>query len=100
MISACCRKRSRIAVAEGTSPSNNPHSSIGRLEVIRVERFWWRRTTSSRRISALLGGKCFMPPRTARGYDDPASGRCDPPNQFLITRQRDWEGHEQAQRVP
>ena len=34
---------------------------MGRLEVSSVERFWWRRTMSSKRASALLGGKCFIP---------------------------------------
>ena len=39
MISAWCRKRSRIAVAEGTSPRSLPQSSSGRLLVMIVERF-------------------------------------------------------------
>jgi hypothetical protein len=38
MISAWCRKRSRMVVAEGTSPRSLPQSSSGRLEVIIVDR--------------------------------------------------------------
>jgi hypothetical protein len=38
MMSAWCRKRSRIAVADGMSPISLPQSSKGRLLVIIVER--------------------------------------------------------------
>ena len=51
MMVACCRKRSRIAVAAGTSPINLAQSSSGRLLVIIVERFSWRRMMISSRHS-------------------------------------------------
>lgn len=60
-ISAPSSNRSRIAVAAGTSPSRAPHSSMGRLLVISVERLRCRRTMISTNASAPLGGKLFMP---------------------------------------
>ena len=60
-ISAPSSNRSRIAVAAGTSPSRAPHSSMGRLLIISVERLRCRRTMFSSNASAPLGGKLFMP---------------------------------------
>ena len=44
-----------------TSLSSLPHSSIGRLEVIMVERFSYRRMMISRRISPLFCGRILSP---------------------------------------
>jgi hypothetical protein len=51
MTSAWCRKRSRMAVAAGTSPINFPQSSKGRFEVMIVERVSYRRMMISNRYS-------------------------------------------------
>ena len=48
-----------MAVAAGTSPSSCPHSSIGRLEVMRVERFWCRRTISFQQRLCAFGREVF-----------------------------------------
>ena len=61
IISAWCRNRSRIAVADGTSPISLPQSSSGRLEVIIVDLVSYRRMIISKRYSPDLFGNCFMP---------------------------------------
>src|SRR5208283_5717932 len=50
---AWCRKRSKIVPTVGTSPRSLPHSSSGRLRVILVDRFSYRRMITSKRAMAL-----------------------------------------------
>ena len=61
MIAAWWRNRSRMAVADGTSPISLPQSSSGRFEVIVVERFSYRRMITSNRYSPDRLGNCFRP---------------------------------------
>src|SRR6266478_7668436 len=58
---AGCGSQSALCVAVGASLRSLPDSSMGPLEVIKVERFSYRRRMISRRISPALGGKVLRP---------------------------------------
>jgi hypothetical protein len=61
MIVACARKRSRIAVAAGTSPRKTPQSWVGRFVVMSVDAVSCRRTQTSKRSSAAFDPSFFIP---------------------------------------
>jgi hypothetical protein len=59
MVWAWCRKRSKIAPAVGASPKSLPHSSRGRLLVMMVDRFSYRRMITSKKMLAGVLGQLF-----------------------------------------